>query len=123
MNDLKDKIIKELIAFQTSAYYSKSFSNYVFSDQCESNNQKFDLFQNRVFSMIDKIRNGNFKFTADELLLIEKLKSLIIKNYQSDALIMDAIRNDSSLSESYDSRIAEVNELFTSLKKEITLID
>lgn len=121
MSNFREKISKELINFQTTSHYCKSLANYLFAETVDNNDYRFAIFQSDIFSIIDKLNDEDLKFTSTEALLIEKLKTLIIKQYQLDVIIMEAVRNDDLLNESYDRKIVEVNEMFADLKKKLLL--
>lgn len=115
MTDRNKRIVAELIQFQTSAYGSKILANYIFEN--ENSDNQFNDFQNKIFTIVDKINSNELKFTAQEIIFIGNVRTLIIQKYKQEALMLELIRGDNKLSEMYDKKIIEVYDIFSDLKE------
>lgn len=114
MTDRNKRIVAELIQFQTSAYGSKILANYIFEN--ENSDNQFNEFQNKLFTIVEKINSNELKFTAQEIIFIGNVRTLIIEKYKQEALTLELIRGDTKLSELYDKKIIEIYDLFSDLK-------
>lgn len=115
MTDRNKRITEELIMLQTAGYGSKMLANHIFPS--ENNDLKFREFQGRLFEIVDKVNNGILSFTKQEIAFIGSVKMLIIAKYKHEAEMSKLIREDDILSEMYDRKIVEVEDLFSDFKQ------
>lgn len=115
MNERNKRIAAELIQFQTLGFQCKCLVNHFSHSDCMDEN--FLEFQSRVFTIVDKVSNGNLKFSAKEIVFINNIKKLIIERYKQESLMAEMINNNSELNEMFDKKIVEIHDLFSVLKE------